>query len=112
MAHDTLGRADLIALRGASRVHGKYVSIAHSPLEASKSKFACVVSKQVSPKAVIRNAVKRKIRDAVRPLLQKTPHLAIVCTAKREAAAAGLAALKADIEAVFARLPGRGTISR
>src|SRR3989344_2234430 len=50
------------------RLHGAYFSLAlfSIPEGDSGPKAACVVSKKISPKAVIRNRIKRRCRESIR----------------------------------------------
>jgi ribonuclease P protein component len=96
-----LSRADFsaLALTKRRRVSGEYFFLTTAPLPALRaSKAACIVSKKVAPRAPARNAIKRRCRAVVRPLLAslKRPR-ALVFHAKREAAAASFAELKRDI---------------
>src|SRR5579864_1897171 len=81
------------------RIHGKYFSLLVVPLRGEAAKFACVVSKKFSPKAVVRNRIERQAREAARPLMKKAPTgIALVLYPKREADGAAFSAIRADIE--------------
>lgn len=101
-------RADFSALRrGVSRrVSGEYFFLTATRFpEEESTKVACVVSKKVSAHANVRNLIKRRCRNVLRPLLSviKEPR-ALVFHAKREAAHVSFADLKRDIEKLVARI--------
>lgn len=67
-----LSHADLASLRfkAGKRLHGALFSLLVAPLpDGSGPKMACVVSKKVSLRAIDRNAVDRRLREALRPLM-------------------------------------------
>ena len=70
-----------------------------------QGKFACVVSKKVSSRAVDRNRIKRQCREAIRPQLSKLGgRYALVFTAKREAVHASFAEVVQEIGKLLARI--------
>jgi len=98
--HEALGRSP------RKRIGGVYFSLAigASP-RGTGVQTACVVSKKVSPRAVVRNRIKRRCRDVVRTLLSKGSFSgALLFTAKREAVAASHAEIKSDIEKLLSRI--------
>ncbi|HWP61657.1 MAG TPA: ribonuclease P protein component [Candidatus Paceibacterota bacterium] len=84
------------------RIGGKLFSLSVSPLPSGHAKFSCVVSKKVALKAHDRNLIKRRCKEAARPLIlkMKTP-LVLVAYAKKEAAGASFAAIRADLESLL-----------
>lgn len=88
-------------MRPSKRVHGALFSLSVSPSATGAAQVACVVSKKVSPKATVRNLVKRRCREAARACA--LPSHALVFTAKAAAAKATYAAVKADVQALVAR---------
>lgn len=62
---------------------------------------AFVVSKKVSLKASVRNLLKRRMKAASLPAVRAIGPLALVLTAKKEAADAPFAAVRADIVALL-----------
>lgn len=76
------------------------------PNQAGHSRFGLVVSRKVG-NAVTRNRVKRWLREIVRRLDRHDP-VDLVVIARSEAASAGLAALRLDVETAVGRF-ARGT---
>ncbi len=64
-----------------------------------------VVSRSVG-NAVVRNRVKRRLRDAVRPHLERLGPLLVVIRAKPAAASADLALLSRDLDWCLSRIAG------
>src|SRR3989338_7749115 len=99
---DRLTHSELTTLpRGRSqRRSGAFFLLITTQLPAlSHSRATFVVPKRVSLSAVVRNRIKRRCRAALTPLLKgaRSP-MALIFTAKREAAAASFAELCDDIE--------------
>lgn len=88
----------------------KRLSTSLFSLTVSKSSgagaVACTVSKKVSPKAVVRNRVKRRMRAAVGELLPLPTGKALVFIAKRAAVDAEFETIKAEIAELVARTHG------
>lgn len=94
-------------MRGTERrVHGLLFSLAISPLAQGETttKFACVVSKKVSPKAVERNRIKRRCREAARAFMSDDSPRALVFVAKRTARDATSGDLTRDIESLLKKI--------
>lgn len=81
--------------RGRS-AHGRGVSLRFAPNRLDRARLAFVVSTKVSKDAVVRNTLKRRMREIVRTVL---PNLAkgndIIVTAKSDAIRMEFAELKA-----------------
>lgn len=92
-----LTRKDHVAHSPARRVHGAYSSLSYAA-GSGAAKFACVVSKKVAAKAFARNLMKRRCREICRSEANALPGGVYIVTAKRAAATATFADLKADIE--------------
>jgi ribonuclease P protein component len=90
------------------RIHGRFFSLLIAPIAGSHAKCATVVSKKVAAKAVDRNKIKRRIRNALAkrvPDLHKV--LGLVFSAKRDAKGASAAELERDIDVLFSNLQPR-----
>lgn len=101
-----LTSADFRSLRATRRVSGDFFTLS---IAASHNgiKYAVVVSKKVSAKAVIRNLVKRRFRAAAQKLLRGVHEpFVFIFHAKREAAAAPLRELERDIASILKRARG------
>lgn len=88
------------SLRSPRKVHGTLFSISISPLTGETPRFACVVSKKTAPKAVTRNLIKRRCREALRAY-GALPVAAYVLTAKKAAVEATYAEIERDIAAAL-----------
>ena len=105
--------ADFAATIRGGRRAGRGTVVLHllleEPARASAARAGFVVSKAVG-NAVVRNAVRRRLRHLVRPLLAELPAGTIlVVRALPAAASASYASLGADLEAALAaaRTPRR-----
>lgn len=90
------------------RIGGTYFFLTLAPSPGGAGiQSACVVSKKVSPRANVRNRIKRRCRDIVRKILFPASFSgALLFTAKREASGASHAEMKADIERLLQRMSG------
>lgn len=103
-ASHRLSTADFKTMRIVRRVHGRFFSLAVAP-HPHGPKWACVVSKKVSAKAVVRNRLKRRARAILAPLLKHADsRYAFVFHARRTAAGASFAEIRQDIEQLCAHI--------
>lgn len=107
-----LSRADWLRLpRPTRRVHGSYFSLSVVPFPSPGGpRVALVVPKKIAKRAVDRNKIERRCREALRPLMgnvQKS--VALIFHAKREAREAAYAEVAADIRKMLRSLDMRGT---
>lgn len=87
------------------RMHGRFFSLLVAPIAGQHAKCACVVSKKVSAKAVERNKVKRRCRNALaKRMPELTKPLALVLYAKREAKDAEFSEIERDVDVLFSKL--------
>ncbi len=90
-------------LKPEKRLISSLFSLSVTRGDSAVAQIACVVSKKVSPKAVVRNTVKRRMRAS----LAGTPlpsQVSLILTAKKSAADASSAEIKADIESLISKL--------
>jgi ribonuclease P protein component len=95
--------AEIRKARPTRRVSGALFSLSVSPGGAGV-RFACVVSKKVSMKAVVRNLVKRRSRAAWLKVAGRVPAGVYLLHAKRESASALYADIEKDIKGLVGRL--------
>lgn len=93
------GRAAFVRFARARHYHGVLLRVAFVPGDGLKCAFA--VGRKVSPRAVVRNRLKRRLRELFRKwhdLLPQNTWLLVI--ALPEAAHADFAALDADFEKI------------
>ena len=108
-----LSRADWLRLpRPARRIHGGYFSLSVIPAPSlGGPRVALVVPKKVAKRAVDRNKIERRCREALRPLMEKVrKSVALIFHAKREAVEASYAEVVLDVEKLLKSLDARDTI--
>jgi ribonuclease P protein component len=96
---------DFQRVRRGRRVNGVYLTLscAHQAAEPGPARIGFSVGKRVG-NAVVRNRVKRRLREATRRLLAGVPPgWDLVLSARPEAAAADYTALAADVRALLDR---------
>lgn len=110
--------AEFLALRRNSR----RFSVGHFHAEASASerdtaRVGMAVSRRVSKRAVVRNRIKRQIRESFRHRLDALPSFDVMVVARGSAANQDNAVLRADLDRLWQRLsalkpqPSAGTIA-
>src|SRR3989338_9429348 len=107
-----LSRADFIKLpRSSRRVHGNFFSLVAIPAEYTPGpRAACVVSKKIAVRAVDRNKIERRCREALRPhMSQIKKSIALIFHAKREARDASYAEIVRDVEKLLSSVAGQDT---
>jgi ribonuclease P protein component len=95
--------ADFRGFRPSRRIQGDFFSLSLAPHQKGP-KWACVVSKKVSAKAVARNRIKRRCRSVLHSLLKgvDTP-IILVLQAKRSVAGASFAEVERDVSHLLQR---------
>lgn len=104
-----LSRHDFDTLLIQGRTRGRLFSVAMGSISGRGIPGgACIISKKVAREAVVRNGVKRKVRQALAPLLSTmtTPSV-FVCTAHREAAHASFEEIQSEISRLVQELRTR-----
>jgi ribonuclease P protein component len=98
-----LSGAEIRRLSPEKRLNSSLFSLSASKNAVTGTKVACVVSKKVSMKAVVRNTVKRRMRTALRTV-SLPEGLSLILTAKKPAAEAPLATVRDDVASLVERL--------
>jgi ribonuclease P protein component len=75
------------------------------PADSNGARLGLAVSRKVSPRAVVRNRIKRIARDSFRRVRADLPAVDLVLLARPEAASASPAELAADLVTLWRRLP-------
>lgn len=91
--------ADFASLRLCRRpLRGRYFLIRHVPGAADTARLGMAVSRKTSPRAVVRNRIKRAVRESFRRHRQALPAVDMLVIARREAADAPSASLREELE--------------
>lgn len=103
-----LTRADfnLLLKVKTRRINGVFFTVTIAPLpDALHSKASCVVSKKIARRAVDRNTIKRRCREAVHPFLSvlKKPVM-LMFYAKKESLGAPFQVVNEDVTKIFSQL--------
>lgn len=99
----SLSSAEFMRFKPARRINGRFFTLLIGPAASESAKLACVVSKKVSARAVVRNSIKRRCRAALRGKLAniKKPQI-LVFYAKSAAAQASFADVQRDVVELLA----------
>lgn len=84
-------------LRGGQRTRDTYFVVAARANAVSRARLGVTVSRRTSPRAVVRNRIKRQIRESFRVSKSDLPEVDIVVVANGPAAAATNAELKQSL---------------
>lgn len=95
--------SEIRSLKPEKRLNTSLFSLSISK-NGGGTRCACVVSKKVSPKAVVRNRVKRRMRAALLKTAPLPPAVSLVLTAKKTAIDADFSAIHEDIVALVHRV--------
>lgn len=103
-----LTRADFKNMRGFRRLQGRFFSLSFGTIHSrATGGAACIVSSKVAAKAVTRNRIKRRCREAMRELVSnRALNTVFVVVAKKGASTATAAETAADLHNLFARAGG------
>lgn len=110
------GREYREAFADSRRVVTRHFSLHLRSRDGGFCRLGMAVSRKVSPDAVVRNRIKRQIRESFRQRRHDLPAGDCIVVARAGAGALGKAALRAELEALWQRLlalppsPPAGTI--
>lgn len=101
--------AEFLALRRNSR----RISVGHFHAEASASerdtaRVGMAVSRRVSKRAVVRNRIKRQVRESFRHCMGTLPSFDVMVVARGSAATQDNAVLRTDLQRLWQRLSALG----
>ncbi len=94
-------------LRGGYQTRDRLFAVYASQNALAHVRVGLVVSRKASPKAVVRNRLKRHVREAVRRRQQALRGFDVVIVANRAAATAEPAILRASLERHWISIIGR-----
>ena len=95
--------SEIRRLRPEKRLNTSLFSLSIS-VSDGEGKVACVVSKKVSMKAVVRNAIKRRMRTALRSLAPLPTGVSLLLTAKKQAVGSPYALVRDDVAQMIQRV--------
>ena len=102
-----LRQADFAALRGASeRLSTRSFVAEYRPNSGNDARLGIAISRRVSKRAVVRNRIRRVIRESYRLHRAGLPRLDILLIARMQAADTANPLLRADLESIWGRLLG------
>jgi len=97
--------ADFTALRReGKRVSSRYFQTQYRLSESGLSRLGMAVSRRVSKHAVVRNRIRRTIRESFRLFRRNLPGCDVLLIARAEAAGQSRADLRADLDLIWSRL--------
>lgn len=100
-----LAPRDFLALRlGGQRLPCRYFHIEYRSTELDTARLGLAVSRHVSKRAVVRNAIKRQVRTSFRLSRAALPALDILVIARATAAQQTADMLRADLSVLWRKL--------
>lgn len=100
-----LSGAQIRRLKPDKRLISSLFSLSVTKSEVEAAQTACVVSKKVSPKAVVRNTIQRRMRASLAGM-PLPHHVSLILTAKKPVVDSSFAEVRADIGALISKLRG------
>ena len=102
--------ADFVRLRESGRrLNAQQLSIQFLKRDVPGARLGMAVSRRVSKLAVVRNRIRRQIRESFRLHRARLPACDIVVSARPSAATQTNAQLRADLDALWSRLAAQDT---
>lgn len=96
---------DFAALRrGSKRLAAQYFHCEFRPNDLDSARLGMAVSRRVSKRAVVRNRIRRQIRESFRLGRAMLPACDVLVVARTAAAEQGNAILRADLDALWQKL--------
>lgn len=97
--------ADFARLRESGRRLGsQQLNIQYRPRDEAGARLGMAVSRRVSKLAVVRNRIRRQIRESFRLHRRRLPACDILVIARQSAAQQSNAQLRAELESLWSRL--------
>ncbi|MGH8144859.1 MAG: ribonuclease P protein component [Rhodanobacteraceae bacterium] len=97
--------ADFAALRQATgRLSTRHFSLRWIPSTAGQGRLGLAVSRKVSKRAVVRNRIKRVVRESFRAQRTRLPELDVLVIARTSAAEVEKHVLRGDLDGAWRRL--------
>jgi ribonuclease P protein component len=96
---------DFTALRGNSkRISSRYFLAEYQPTQQDSARLGMAVSRRVSKRAVVRNRIRRVVRESFRLHRSQFPSLDILLIARAYAVAQTNGALRAELDSIWRAL--------
>jgi ribonuclease P protein component len=97
--------ADFSTLRRlGKRISLRYFQCEYRPTDAPTARLGMAVSRRVSKRAVVRNRIRRQIRESFRLTRPRLPCCDLLVIARTQAAEANNAALRAELDLLWTKL--------
>lgn len=97
--------ADFVALRReGKRVSSRYFHTQYRLTQGSEARLGMAVSRRVSKRAVVRNRIRRTVRESFRISRARLPRCDVLLVARAEAALQSPADLRTDLDLIWGRL--------
>jgi len=91
-------------LQQGRRLNGPYFSLIHLPGDAAGARLGLAVSRRVSPQAVVRNRIKRAVRECFRHRAATLPPVDVMVLVRPAAASLPPGELREALARAFVRL--------
>ena len=99
---NSLTSVEFMTFKATRRINGRFFTLLIGPAFADRLKYACVVSKKVARKAVSRNLIKRRCREAIRgEHTEGAKPRSLVFYAKSSATEASFADVREDVKSLL-----------